>query len=264
MTAAGSFVAVVAHPDDEALIAGGTLALAAAAGAATGVVSLTRGELGPTAEGSLGEGESLAEARARELADSAAELGLQWARCLRFPDGELAWADVLAAGHELADILFAHRPAVLLTFGDDGLYGHPDHVATRLIARAAARLLTPSPLVLEASWHPELVPRLVAAAAARGLPVGLWGLEPEAFGSLRQAPLATIDVRPVLARKLRALRAHRSQLAADHLLAALPEDLAAQFLGAETWHGGGPGAADVLRALTGAAVVTGGGAVRDG
>jgi LmbE family N-acetylglucosaminyl deacetylase len=241
---AGSLVAVVAHPDDEALIAGGTLALAAVAGTVAGVVSLTRGELGPIADGSLAGGETLAEARVRELGDSASALGLRWAQCLRFPDGELAWADGRAAGHELAEVLRPHGPAVLLTFGEDGLYGHPDHVATRLIAVAAARLLSPSPLVLEASWAPDLVPQLVAAAAARGLPVDLWGLDPEAFGSARRDPAATIDVRPVLARKLRALRSHRSQLGSEHLLAALPHDLAARFLGAETWHGGGSGAVE--------------------
>jgi N-acetyl-1-D-myo-inositol-2-amino-2-deoxy-alpha-D-glucopyranoside deacetylase len=259
-----SLVAVVAHPDDEALIAGGTLALAAAAGTATGVVSLTRGELGPVADASLAAGETLADARERELGDSGAALGARWARCLRLRDGELAWADTSAAGRELADILSPWRPAVLLTFAEDGLYGHPDHVATRLIARAGAGLLSPSPLVLEASWPPALVPSLVAAAAGRGLPVGLWGVDPEAFGSPPAAPAITIDVRPVLERKLVALRAHRSQLAADHLLAALPDDLAARFLGAETWQGGGPGAGDVLRRLTGSVVATGEAVAHDG
>jgi LmbE family N-acetylglucosaminyl deacetylase len=227
-------------------------------------VSLTRGELGPIADASMAEDETLADARERELGDSASALGLRWARCLRFADGELAWADTLAAGRELAGVLRPHRPAILLTFGDDGLYGHPDHVATRLIACEASRLLSPSPLVLEASWAPELVPQLVAAAAARGLPVDLWGLDPEAFGSARSDPAATIDVRPVLGRKLRALRSHRSQLGSEHLLAALPDDLAARFLGAETWHGGGPSAADELRRLTGSLVLMGRGMPHDG
>ena len=244
--AGNMLVAVVAHPDDEALIAGGTLALAARAGTATGVVSLTRGELGPIAPASLAEGETLAEARARELAASARELGLDWVRCLRHGDGELGWEDALAIGRELADVLQPHRPAVVLTFGDDGLYGHPDHVATRLIVAEAAALLSPSPWVLEASWAAELVPELVAAAAARGLPVDLWGLDPRAFGSAPKSPAATIDVRAALPRKLRALRAHRTQLAGDHLLAALPDDLARRFLGDETWHAG---CADALAAL---------------
>jgi LmbE family N-acetylglucosaminyl deacetylase len=249
MSARGSLVAVVAHPDDEALIAGGTLALAAAAGTPTGVVALTRGELGPAAPGSLRDGETLAAARARELDACARELGVDWARCLRHPDGELAWADATAASRELAELLRPHAPAVLLTFGEDGLYGHPDHVATRAIVAGAARRLEHRPALLEAVWPPELVPDLVAAAAARGLPVDLWGLDPRAFGAPLTVPVAAIDVRPVMTRKLRALRAHRTQLAADHLLTALPEELALRFLGRETWHAANAGALAELWAL---------------
>jgi LmbE family N-acetylglucosaminyl deacetylase len=245
----GSLVAVVAHPDDEALIAGGTLALAADAGTPTGVVSLTRGELGPVAPGSLRDGETLPVARARELDASARELGIAWARCLRHPDGELASVDGVAASRELAEILRPHAPAVLLTFGEDGIYGHPDHVATRAIVAAAARLLAPRPALLEAVWPPELVPDLVAAAAARGLPVDLWGLPPRAFGAPLRMPVAAIDVRPVMTRKLRAVRAHRTQLAPDHLLAALPLELALRHLGREAWHAASAGALAELWAL---------------
>jgi LmbE family N-acetylglucosaminyl deacetylase len=244
-----SLVAVVAHPDDEALIAGGTLALAAAAGTPTGIVSLTRGELGPVAPGTLGEGETLAEARARELAASARALGVDWARCLRHPDGELAWADTTAASYELAAVLRPHRAGVLLTFASDGLYGHPDHVATGAIVAGAARLLAPRPALLEAVWPPELVPDLVAAAAARGLPVDLWGLDPRAFGAPLTVPVAAIDVAAVMPCKLRALRAHRTQLDADHLLTALPDDLARRFLGRETWHASNAGALAELWSL---------------
>ncbi len=255
--AASAVVAVVAHPDDEALIAGGTLAIAAAKGLPTGVVSLTRGELGPIAEGSMAEGEQLSEARERELRASADALGASWVHCCTHPDGELAWADVDAIAAELAGLLREHEPAILLTFGADGLYGHPDHVATRAIVLRAAELLTPAPAVLEACWPLELVPRLVAAAEARALPADLWGLEPEAFGSPACSPALTIDVRAVLDRKLAALRAHRTQLNAGHLLAALPDDLAARFLGDETWHAADAGALDALRALLPGAVAIG-------
>jgi LmbE family N-acetylglucosaminyl deacetylase len=250
MSAGPAVVAVVAHPDDEALIAGGTLALAAAAGLRTGVVSLTRGELGPIAEGSMSEGEQLAEARERELRDSAHALGVDWARCLRHPDGELAWADTDAVAAQVADLLGGHGPTILLTFAADGLYGHPDHVATRTIALRCAELLTQPAAVLEACWPIELVPRLVAAAETRELPADLWGLEPSAFGSAPREPSVSIDVRPYLDRKLRALRAHRTQLNAGHLLAALPEDLAERFLGVETWHTADARDLDALRALS--------------
>jgi LmbE family N-acetylglucosaminyl deacetylase len=200
----------------------------------------------------------------RELHACARELGVDWACCLRQPDGQLAWADATAASRELADVLRPHTPAVLLTFGEDGLYGHPDHVATRAIVAGAARQLAPSPALLEAVWSPELVPDLVAAAAARGLPVDLWGLDPLAFGAPLTVPVASIDVRPVMARKLRGLRAHRTQLAADHLLTALPEELALRFLGHETWHAANAGALAELWALLAPSDPTGEGRPEDG
>jgi LmbE family N-acetylglucosaminyl deacetylase len=114
--------------------------------------------------------------------------------------------------------------------------------------------------VLEASWPVELVPRLVVIAEARGLPIDLWGLEPQAFGSPPASPSVSIDVRPVLGRKLRALRAHRTQLHDGHLLTAQPDDLAARFLGSETWHSADRGAVDALRALMASAVAAPGAA----
>lgn len=248
----GAVVAVVAHPDDEALIAGGTLALAADAGLPTGVVSLTRGELGPISDARLADAGTLGDVRAQELQDAAAALGVGWARCLRHPDGELPWVDAVAVAAELAALLRPAAPAVLLTFAPDGLYGHPDHVATREIVLAAAALLGPGgPCVYEAAWAPGVAPALVSAAAARGLPSSLWGLEPEAFGSTAAGPLTRVDVRPVMGRKLRALRAHRTQLDAGHLLAGLPEDLAAAHLGDEDWRvAGGPGPDVLARLLT--------------
>ena len=249
-------VAIVAHPDDEALIAGGTLALAAEAGLATGVVCLTRGELGPISDPHLADAQTLGAVRERELQASCAALGVDWARCLEHPDGELAWADVKAAAAELAAVLRPVRPTVLLTFGEDGLYGHPDHVATwRIANRATALLWTLGPRLYEATWPPELVPDLVAAAGQRGLPTSLWGLDPHAFGSPQADPTTRLDVRPVLDRKLRALRAHRTQLDRDHLLTGLPDDLAARFLGEEAWRSTDPPASpDVLGRLLGGGV----------
>lgn len=241
----GSIVAVVAHPDDESLIAGGTLALAAGAGAATGVVSLTRGEHGPISEGMSATRPNLGELREAELQAAARELGVSWATCLRHPDGELPWVDHEAAADELAALLAPHGPAVLLTFGPDGLYWHHDHAAARDIAVLAIRRLGKRVDLYEAVWPAGLIARLVAVAAERGLPIGLWGLEPEAFGSDR-APTVAIDVRPALARKLAALRAHRTQIGADHLFAGLPQDLAERFLALEPWAGPEDGALEEL------------------
>ena len=231
-----AIVAVVAHPDDESLIAGGTLALAARAGLRTGVVSLTRGENGPISDGSRGLAAGLGQAREDELARAAHELGVDWATCLSYPDGELPWVDHAAVAAELAGLLAEPVPDAVLTFGEDGLYGHPDHIATaEIVARALGHLDRPVERY-EAAWPTGLIAELAGVAAERSLPHALWGLEPEAFGSDR-APSLSVDVRSVLTQKLAALRAHRTQLGPDHLLTALPLDLAERFLGTEPWAG---------------------------
>jgi len=232
----GSVVAIVAHPDDESLIAGGTLALAGRAGARTGVVCMTRGEHGPISDPALASQRQLAEVRVAELRNAGRALGLAWSTCLTYPDGELPWIDQELAAAELAALLASHAPDVILTFGEDGLYGHPDHAAAAAIAAQAIRRLEGPVEIYEAVWPDGMVGELVAAAAGRGLPHDLWGLDPEAFGSGRTAEMI-VDVRAVLAQKLSALRSHRTQLAADHLLTALPLDLAERFLGSEAWAG---------------------------
>jgi LmbE family N-acetylglucosaminyl deacetylase len=237
----GAVVAVVAHPDDESLIAGGTLALAAQAGAYCGVVSLTRGEHGPISDPALATPATLGDVREAELQAAARALGVSWAACLREPDGELPWVNQRATADALAALLAPAPPAIVLTFGDDGLYGHPDHAAARDIAVLALEQLGSPCALYESAWPTDAMTALASAATERGLPTGLWGLEPADFGSERELTLV-VDVRPVLARKLAALRAHRTQVGADHLLAALPDDLAERHLGREGWAGppGGP------------------------
>jgi LmbE family N-acetylglucosaminyl deacetylase len=235
---AAGVVALVAHPDDESLIAGGTLIRAADAGFETGVVALTRGELGvmnTTAPSS----EPLGAVREREFRAAAETLGADWAACLRHPDGELEWGDHRAIAGEVAELLAERRPSAILTFGPEGLYWHPDHIATRVIAGLLAEVLQEEGgeevWIYEAIWADGMVAEMVAAAAKRGLPTGTWGIDPDAFGSSAHDATLSIDVRPAVNRKLAALRAHRTQLGSEHLLAALPEDLALRYLGTELW-----------------------------
>jgi LmbE family N-acetylglucosaminyl deacetylase len=232
-------VAVVAHPDDESLIAGGTLALAARAGAVVGVVSLTRGEQGPIAAPELATPETLGDVREAELRAAGEVLGASFTGCLRHPDGELEWSDHERVADELATLMAPHEPAAVLTFGADGLYGHSDHVATRQITGLALDRLEAAGAsevcLYESVWPPDLVTGLVEAARQSGLATDLWGLEPATFGSPGAVATLVVDARSVLDHKLRALRAHRSQLDSDHLLAALSDDLAARFLRRERW-----------------------------
>jgi LmbE family N-acetylglucosaminyl deacetylase len=223
-------LAIFAHPDDETIVAGGTLAACAAAGADVVVISVTRGELGPIADSSVAR-DGLGAARERELHEAARELSLKAVEVLDVRDG-------------------------VITFGPEGLYWHPDHVAVHRRVTAALTLLAAegqTPWVYHATWPDGLVEELVAAMHERGLAAELWGLHPSDFGAPRGGLTTTLDVRPFLGQKLRALRRHRSQLGANNLFAELPDDLADEFLGDEYFVRAQPreAAVDWLEALFG-------------
>lgn len=231
---ARTMLAIFAHPDDESLVAGGTLAAWAAAGAEVVILSLTRGERGTSAV-PVEAGETLGSVREAELRAAAAELGAT-AECLGYPDGELRWQDEAEVLGVLAAHMHSLRPEVVITFGPEGLYWHKDHIAVHRCTLAAldrVALDGIAPAVWLATWPEGRMAALVDAMTARGLPAGLWGLPPSAFGAPPSAITATVDVRSLLAAKLRALRCHRSQLGTDHLFQAIPDDLAVEFLGTE-------------------------------
>ena len=236
---AGGVVAVFAHPDDESLLAGGTLAACAAAAREVTILSMTRGEEGPISDGSVTRA-GLGAVRERELRAAADELGATSARCLDYADGQLESQPEERVARELAALIDAARPAVVVSFGPEGLYWHEDHVAVHRFARSALELTTvdPSPELDQATWPQGRMADLVGEMAARGLPTDLWGLDAEAFGAPPSSIDLVLDVEPFLDAKLRALRCHRSQLGAGHLLAEMPEDLARRFLGTEYFIGG--------------------------
>jgi N-acetyl-1-D-myo-inositol-2-amino-2-deoxy-alpha-D-glucopyranoside deacetylase len=224
---------VTAHPDDEVLIAGGTLAACAEAGVFTAVVCLTRGEQGPIADPVLATRETLGEVRERELRSACAELSVGWVKCYRRPDGELRWSNLSAIARQLAAVFDTRRPDAVVTFGEDGLYYHPDHIAAGdLVCRAAARLTHP-PALYRAVWPKPLMRELGAELRARGLSDDLWDLEPEDFGTDDLDGSFAVDVRRFAGQKLRALRAHRTQVSDGNALMALDAELAERFLGTE-------------------------------
>ncbi|MFN2612978.1 MAG: PIG-L deacetylase family protein [Solirubrobacterales bacterium] len=232
----GGVLALFAHPDDESLLAGGTLAGCAAAGLRVAIVSMTRGERGPAATTAAGDRAALAEVREAELAAAAEELGAASAECLAYPDGELHDADEEQAVAALAALLERHQPQAVIGFSPEGLYWHPDHEAASHLLTAAIELRGGEPPSLwsyGATWPEGHAERLVSLMSARGLPADLWGIEAAAFGPPAGDIVTTIDVRRFLPAKLAALRRHRSQLAPHHLLASLPADLAEEFLGRE-------------------------------
>ena len=223
----GGVLAVFAHPDDESLLAGGALAACAAAGHRVAIVSMTRGERGPGSRPGLGE------VREAELQAAARALGATVAECLDFPDGELAGVDANEAAQALARLLERERPSVVISFSEEGLYWHPDHLAVSRWLAAALELADPPEWVYGATWPEGHAARLVTLARARGLASDLWGLEPDAFGAPKGMIASRLDVTAFLPAKLAALRAYESQIGPDHVLSSLPEDLAEEFLGRE-------------------------------
>jgi N-acetyl-1-D-myo-inositol-2-amino-2-deoxy-alpha-D-glucopyranoside deacetylase len=233
MADTGGLLVITAHPDDEALIAGGTLAACAAHGVPTGVVCLTLGEDGPISDPALATPGSLGETRREELSAACAQLGVRFIVCLRHEDGNLKWADPNAIVGRLVRIIERRRPNAVVSFGEDGLYYHPDHVATSELTERSVRHAALRPALYRAVWPPSLMSDLVSELRRRGLPDDLWGVAPEAFGSESECTSVTIDVRRFVERKLRALQAHRTQLPSEHAFAAIPGDLAERFLGFE-------------------------------
>jgi LmbE family N-acetylglucosaminyl deacetylase len=120
---------IFAHPDDETFCAGGTFARHAEQGAEIMVVSATRGQAGQIRDPAVGNRRTIAAVREAELRLACERLGITKARCLDYADGTLADAEFPALVDEIAEVISEFRPAVVITFGPDGGYGHPDHVA---------------------------------------------------------------------------------------------------------------------------------------
>jgi LmbE family N-acetylglucosaminyl deacetylase len=131
-------LAVLAHPDDESLGFGGTLAKYAAEGVETYLVTATRGERGRF--GALGKGgdpNEVGRVRESELRAAAAVLGVREVCVLNYPDGAVDQVGAKVAIHAIAGHIRRVRPHVVVTFGPDGAYGHPDHIAVSQFTTAA-------------------------------------------------------------------------------------------------------------------------------
>ena len=134
MTTPLRLMAVLAHPDDESLGVGGTLAKYASEGVETFLVTATLGEAGRFRghprddERHPGPGR-LAQIREEELRNAAAVLGVREVSLLDYRDQELDRANPRDAVARIVAHLRRLRPDVVITFGPDGAYGHPDHIA---------------------------------------------------------------------------------------------------------------------------------------
>lgn len=121
-------VAVFAHPDDEIFCAGGTMAMWAARGAEVVVVCATRGEAGQIRDAAVAERRTLGSVREGELRSACACLGVRRVEFFDYIDGTLHGVDLEDLIALVSAIVVEVDPDVVITFGEDGAYGHPDHI----------------------------------------------------------------------------------------------------------------------------------------
>lgn len=130
MTETLRLLAIFPHPDDETLGMGSTLARYAAEGVETYLVCATRGERGWfDSEGANPGLEGVARIREAELRCAAQALGIHEVCFLDYIDGDVDQADPAEVIGKIVTHIRRIKPQVVVTFGPDGAYGHPDHIA---------------------------------------------------------------------------------------------------------------------------------------
>jgi LmbE family N-acetylglucosaminyl deacetylase len=236
-----------AHPDDEAISTGGTMARMSADGHRVVLVTATRGELGEVPDGVLAPGETLAERRAVELAAACKVLGVARHEYLGYGDSGMAgeptnddpacfWqADVDEAAARLAAILDEEHAEVFVTYDENGGYGHPDHIQVHRVGlRAAQRAETPR--VFMATINRDYLVSL----AERGDEFGLDMPDEQrsmlsTLGVHGDRITAAVDVSAYLDRKRGAMQAHASQISDTSFFLMMPPGAFAAVWGTE-WY----------------------------
>jgi LmbE family N-acetylglucosaminyl deacetylase len=233
----GTIVSFHAHPDDEAIASGGTLARAAAAGHRVVLVFATRGELGEPVPGVLEPGEQLAMRRSAECYTSAAALGAKRVEFLGFTDSGMMgepsndapfcfWqADVEYAARTLAVLLDQEEPDVLTIYDDNGVYGHPDHIQVHRVGKRAGEL-SAVPVVAQGTVNRDWMQRGFRES-------GREGDIPPNMGKPESEITHRVEAVDFVGQKRESMRAHASQMAPDHFLLALPDAMFALGMGTE-------------------------------
>lgn len=249
-------VAFHAHPDDEVLLTGGTVARAAAAGHRVVIVTATAGGAGLSSRLHVAGG--LDRVRAAELTRAASALGCSRVELLGYADSGMdgrlggstsfARASVPEAADRLADILRDEGADLLTVYDENGGYGHPDHLQVHRVGVLAGKMAG-TPRVLEATVDRDLLRRTV-----RVMQTLRWGRGVE-VPSLDTAYLPRsaidhrVDVRSVIDAKRQAMAAHVSQAESGSdldrtlaMLLRLPRPVFSRVLGHE-WFAERPGVA---------------------
>jgi LmbE family N-acetylglucosaminyl deacetylase len=237
-----ALLAVFAHPDDESLACGGLLAWCAALGVRVSLLCLTHGEDGQSDD--TGPPAGTPPVRATELRDAASVLGIRdkAVTILDHADGMLPWVEAGLLEADIRAIIRTTAPDVVITFGEDGLYWHPDHIAVHERTTAAVAALHDDAPALYYVTMPAGAMRAVVIHAAdvttrldpnAAPPHAILGVaDADAFGALAAAPTLVVETGDFATRKLRALSCHRSQFR-DCALALVGEKEAPRLLGTE-------------------------------
>jgi N-acetyl-1-D-myo-inositol-2-amino-2-deoxy-alpha-D-glucopyranoside deacetylase len=259
---------VHAHPDDECIATGGTMAKYVAEGASVTLVTCTLGEEGEVLLPELehlaaDKDDSLGVHRQTELAAAMAELGVTDWRLLggsgRFRDSGMMgtpsndrpdcfWrTDLLEAATALVPVIREVRPQVVVTYDDFGGYGHPDHIQAHRVTHYAVALAQSETFRrdLGAPWTVAKVywtafPRSVVVAGidamkAKGIEDEFTAMNPDDLPFACDDDLVTAEVEAVafLPRKMAALKAHRTQVSVEDGFFALADNVGAEAFGTE-------------------------------
>lgn len=250
-----------AHPDDEAFPVGGTIAMHTARGVTARLITATSGELGEIRQPGSATRETIGEVRRGELAEAIKELGIESHEVLQYRDSGMAgWDDnhhprafVQADEHEVvARLVFEirrFRPQVILTFGMDGLYGHPDHIAICKHATTALRLAadpTAFPHHMAIGIQPHQTDRLFYSVRPRGFRVHMAeSLQAAGVDFPMPSPdrvndgadpatiNLTVDASDGLEAKMACIKRHFTQLQPDWPYERIPREVTASVIGVE-------------------------------
>ncbi len=221
-------MAVHAHPDDEAIGTGGILARYSDEGVRTVLVTCTNGELGDGAGGVKPDDAAHDEllvvpTRRKELEKSCEVLGVSHLELLGYHDsGMEGWPQntlpnafwntpVADAAHRLADLMRQYEPQVVVTYDENGFYGHPDHIqANRITHAAIAECGIPNKLYYTAVAR-SLITSFRDVLAESGIEVPDEVGENSDIGTPDELITTVIDCSAVAARKYASLEAHASQ-----------------------------------------------------
>ncbi|MFC7846674.1 N-acetyl-1-D-myo-inositol-2-amino-2-deoxy-alpha-D-glucopyranoside deacetylase [Streptomyces sp. NPDC057382] len=249
---------VHAHPDDESINNGATMARYAAEGAHVTLVTCTLGERGEVIPPGLAHlsGAALGGHRRRELTEAMGALGVRDVRLLggagRYSDSGMMglpdnddpacfWqADVDEAAAHLVEVIHEVRPQVLVTYDDEGGYGHPDHIQAHRVAMRAAELAAGSGWAIPKIYWNRVPRPVVEDAFARlredlpGTPFTKTAEVGDVPGVVPEERVTTeLDGTAYAAAKAAAMRAHATQITVDGPYFVLSNELAQPILTTE-------------------------------